>query len=434
MKNFYLLFILILTSIVTRLILSFFINSESGGDTFEFLLISDRILDLENPFVGVKRLPFFPIMLIPSFFLNIDGVIWGKILNAFLAGGSVWFVYKICKQFNLQDLHSQLVVLLFTFSQVYLFFSMRPLSYALYVILFLASIYFANEKKYIQTAISLGLLSMTRHEGFLVALVMFAYFLITVKSKSWLKYFLIPSIIYLIFVFPFFINNIIYHKNLFFLGYLDDGGGLYQPQNFDQFLNNFAKITNAIVSTWGNPVIMTGRLEGISGLFTASFLLILFGLIIFLSKPTKEKIMVVFLLFTQIAVAFWFQPSGRYIQHLVPFFSLFVILGLSRISKHVLPIGVTVMLLFTSFFTVYKKVNEFNFDTMKQRNFTNTVKALSNEQGTFLMDVDPDYTHSYIAIYYLGADRVKFTNNFVEVDRVKYLLEWKNTPYVKRNN
>lgn len=437
MKNINLwIYLIILFAVVLRIYLFLPIDNESGGDSFEFLLIARRLIEFEEPFVGVKRLPVYPLLLLPSYIMQIDGLFWGRLVNSLLAGLSVYVVYLINKKLKVPDFLNLFIALLFTTSQVYLFFSLRPLSYVLYTLLFVTSIYFALDKRLVATSLSLGLLSMTRHEGFLVALFIFVYQIVVTDRKRWVSKLLLPGLIYLLIVSPFFISNYINHNNFLYLGYLDDGGGLYPPSNLDEFRINLSKISNAVYTAWGNPAIINRGIKYIRWVFVFSSAMMVLGAFTFFKKASKEKLMILTLIVSQFLVALWLQPSGRYIQHLIPFFALFLILGVSRLDKfYIMSTALTLLLVITSLFTVYKKISEFRYDTISQRDFTQIVRSLKmNQDATVSMERDPDYTHSYIALYYLGRERVKFVEDINKAGGTDYLLDWRTKPYVKKIN
>ncbi|KKP48340.1 MAG: hypothetical protein UR39_C0001G0135 [Candidatus Woesebacteria bacterium GW2011_GWA1_33_30] len=443
MKKYIWLIVIIFIAILLRLLLITSIQGTSGGDAFEFLLIAKRIISFENPFLDVKRLPFFPITLIPSYFLNIDGIMWGRIVNTIFAGLSLYYMYLIGDKFKISKFLNYLSLILFTFSSVYLFYSLRPLSSSLFTLLFLSSIYYTLESK--KTSIlfaftSLGLLSMTRHEGFLISLIIFLYYFWSTKRKDLIVKFSKPCLIYLILVLPFFLNNYIYHKNFLYLGYLDDGGGLYIPKNYENLASNLKIMSFAIYSTWGNIRIFKTNINLLNILFSSTVIFIALGLIDYLKKINKQKMLALILLISQLIIALWFQPSGRYIQHLTPFLSTLLLLGISKFSKVILPILITGALVTTSLYTVKLKIDEFNFDTKGQKEFTDSIKYLKVRSGIVAIEPDRDYTQSYIAKYYLGDSRIKFIGgdflgrglidsnprsqiNWLQSENVKYIVD-----------
>lgn len=409
LKNNIIVILIALIVIVVRIVMYSNIFSTSGGDSFEFLLIARRIIDFENPFEGVKRLPVFPVTLLPSYLFNVDGIWWGRFVNSIFSGLSVYYLFLILNKFKLSKFLNYLSLILFSFSQVYLFYSLRPLSSSLFVFLFLASIYYAisNGKKHTYYVfILLGLLSMTRHEGFVVSFIVLIYFLF--KFRKNLKKLIIPVILYLIIVGPYFINNIINHNNVFYLSYLSDGGGLYSPKNYDDLKNNLKIMNNSFYSLWGNIKVLKSNLKLVHITYISSLFFILIGFLRFLKIISKEKILILSLIISQLGISLWLQPSGRYIQQVVPFFSYFLILGISLVSKFYLPVIMTIILLTTSIITVNKKIDEFNFDTRKQKEYTDQVLFLKEKTGIVAIEPDRDYTFSYIAQYYLGYNRVYF--------------------------
>ena len=434
---------IIFVAMLVRLFLIKIINGTSGGDSFEFLLSARKIISLENPFLDVKRLPFFPITLIPSYFLNIDGILWGRIVNTIFAGLTLNYMYLIGKKFKLPKLVNYLSLILFTLSSVYLFYSIRPLSSSLYTLLFLSSIYYTLESKknsIFLAFISLGLLSMTRHEGFLVSFIVFFYYFLSSKKKEIFAKFFIPSLIYLALVLPFFLNNYINHNNLFYLGYLNDDGGLYIPRNFENFISNSKIILFSLYSTWGNINVFKSNTDFLKLLFSSTIFFMILGFIDYFKVITKQKLLILTLLIGQFSIALWLQPSGRYIQHLVPFTTIFLVLGIHKISKLLLPLCFLIVLVSTSFWTVFLKINEFNFDTKAQREFTDSIKYLRDKPGIVAIEPDRDYTQSYIAKYYLGDNRIRFIGgdylgrgvvdkdpkfqiNWIQDEKIKYIVD-----------
>lgn len=53
----------------------------SGGDAYNNLFIARDLAELKNPFVAARRLPFYPLLLVPTQFFNVDPILWERVVR-----------------------------------------------------------------------------------------------------------------------------------------------------------------------------------------------------------------------------------------------------------------------------------------------------------------------------------------------------------------
>ncbi|OGY33587.1 MAG: hypothetical protein A3D99_00010 [Candidatus Andersenbacteria bacterium RIFCSPHIGHO2_12_FULL_45_11] len=231
----------------------------SGGDAYNYLFITKSIIAGENPFTNTKRLPGYPITLIPAVLSKtIDIEHTMRTIQIVSAMWGICMVVLLARSIKLPWEASLLAATILAFQKDYFWTSMRPEPYTLYTALLLTALWLfirgyqtPSMWRHIVFGIVLGYAAFTRQEGFMAAALLGVcslgyelYF--SFKNKTWKSSsarFLAMYIPALFVVSPFFISNTIAYKNPFYSPYLE-GDRL-------QIVDSFLAFQDALGATWG---------------------------------------------------------------------------------------------------------------------------------------------------------------------------------------
>src|SRR3989339_26229 len=117
------------------------IKGVSGGDAYNNLFIARYIAEGQNPFEGARRLPFYPLLLVPTQFFNIDPIMYSRIVSAVAGSLLSVVIYLFSLSFGLNIFLSIVAALLTGMSPSLFFVSIRPLSNSTFALLTVYSIY-----------------------------------------------------------------------------------------------------------------------------------------------------------------------------------------------------------------------------------------------------------------------------------------------------
>jgi len=314
---------ILVISLAARVFYAFKLSGISGGDIFDFLLITKKLVAFENPFIS-KRLPFYPLLLIPG---HITGypIIWGKILGIIFATSSLYVIYLLGRKLNINKWALYLAMLATSFQGYFFIFSLRPLTHTLFNFEVLLSVYLfyklvsnsnnrtlrvknsepeglRDYKLPILFGVTLGLMSMTRHEGFVVsAVLLFLLFLFNIDWKNIKKTIsysfrvsLTAFLPFILIIAPFFISNLTRYGSLTYTEYYEDRG-VNRVETVQSLKENFETTKWIILNLWGDVPIFP-----IKKILVPVFLLLLFGLLLRDHKLNNKKMFG------------WAQPSYFY--------------------------------------------------------------------------------------------------------------------------
>lgn len=231
----------------------------SGGDPYNYLSITKSIIALENPFSNTKRLPGYPLLLVPTTASGLFDDQYAMRAISTIAGiVSILLVFAIAQSLKLPPVTSLGAAAVLAFQKDFFWTSMRPEPYSIYTALLLATLLlftkiYSKQKIwiYITFGIVLGYAAMTRQEGFVLATVFgvcsIAYEIYTVyTTKQWKKSLLRFCMMYtpaLLIVLPFFIHNTTQYGNPFYTQYLE-GDRL-------QIVDSYLAFQDSVGATWG---------------------------------------------------------------------------------------------------------------------------------------------------------------------------------------
>ena len=277
-----------------RIIAAPFLNKISGGDFFNFLLITKELVNFSNPFIA-KRLPFYPLLLVPGHILG-HPIGWAKILGVFCSLGILVVLYLLGRQLKIKKEILYLTLVFAAFQPTLFIYSLRPLTHTLFTFEVLLSLYLfyrlfsfdrsrSSIRKFLLFGLVLGLMSMTRHEGFVVAavlLICFVLFLVarrhpeecgdegspnlfgsllafardsspslTLGVRMTIRSISLVVLPLLVIVTPYFVSNYLRFGNFLYSGYAADPG-LNRVNNLQGLLVNFEKVKWIILNLWGS--------------------------------------------------------------------------------------------------------------------------------------------------------------------------------------
>lgn len=248
--------IIILIALSTRLYTLNQLGGVSGGDAYNYLTITKSIAHWENPFSSTKRLPGYPLLLIPTFLApNGDPISTMRIIQILSALGVICMLPFLAKNIGLPWGAGFTASVLLIISKDFFLTSLRPEPYTLYACLLTGALllFFNRTKSWQQYlfGVVLGYAAMTRQEGFLLAVVFGICEVIYLGYRAYkIKTFRIPWLPSVksfapaaLIVSPFFIHNAVVYGNPFFTPYFE-GERL-------QIVDSFGAFTDSLGATWG---------------------------------------------------------------------------------------------------------------------------------------------------------------------------------------
>lgn len=405
------------------------ITGVSGGDAYNNLFIARYIYEGQNPFEGARRLPFYPLLLVPTQFLGIDPILYSRIVSSIAGSAIAVVIYLFASSFGLSIFSSAVISLLAGMSPSSLFVSVRPLSNSTFAFLATLSIYLFykiyKEKKLkfsYTLSVVMGFLSMTRHEGFIISAILILFLAVKAWNGKRIKELIISLIPYALIVLPFFINNLITFKKLFYSDYLEYPEGLWMPQNFNEARRNYQMIINIIPAMWfsSDKYLILGKL--------LSFMSI-FGIVFFAKKQKALSIPLIVIVISQILISYWYQPTIRYWLQIIPFIIFFSVFGFETIfsklkSLRYIYLSASMLLVVLSVVSTYHHmsgtVRDLNMNTtgeyLLRKALLDNVKSTSGKIG-----LPADYPQ---AIYFLKDRGVYYTTRPPKNDPIETQEKW----------
>lgn len=246
----------------------------SGGDPYNYLFITQKMSNLENPFAGTKRLPGYPLLLLPSFLsAQLDDIRVMRILSITSAGAALALLALLARSLRLPWTVQLVAPVILALQKDFWWVSLRPEPYTFYTALLLATLilFFHLHKRWAQIVFSLtlGLAAMTRQEGFVLAIVLGFCTVITYRKKLWLtgySYAFAPAFLLII---PFFINNTLLYGNPLYTPYFE-GERLQIVDSWEAFKDNLGGTWGVIGTMWRPVWDRLHRIPFSEPLFAAS--------------------------------------------------------------------------------------------------------------------------------------------------------------------
>ncbi len=377
-------------SLLSRILAAPFFSDISGGDYFNFLLITKQLVQFKTPFIA-KRLPFYPLLLVPG---HLGGfpIVWGKFIGVASGLALLVIIYLLGRELKIKKRILYLALIFTSFQSTLFVYSLRPLSHTVFTLeVFTALLLFYRLlikgptlprvgpwcRLDLFLGLLLGAMSMTRHEGFLVAAVIALSWLVAAVFKYQRKHFkhfavqlLLIAVPLFLIVMPYFVSNYLRFGNFIYSPYVEDQG-LNTVTDPESLFVNLEKVKWLILNLWGEtgyfaikgvfvPAVLmllawvlVRNIKG-SGVFGA-MLVLLFWLYLGLRGPFEGVLPLVFFFFsgamvvgavkfvidfkwlgapallvliTQTVLILFIQPWARHLQHTFPFWVLFLALGL----------------------------------------------------------------------------------------------------------
>lgn len=293
------------------------LHGVSGGDAYNYLTITKSLAEFSNPFAADKRLPLWPLIMLPVYLLRLDLTWWMQFFSIVSSIGSIVALALLARQLKLPASAQLIAPTLLAVQKDFWQTSLRPEPYSLYGLLLLLALlfYFQLEKKWAQAAlgICLGLAAMTRQEGFVLAFVLGIAVLCQFRTIRWPGLARVIGPAFLL-VSPFIVNSALSFGNPIYTPYFN-AGRLNQPDSWPSLLDNMGATWGVLGSMWRNVWNNLTRVD-----FADSFLWFGFALAIIASavhwppKIRKSKIFngVIFALGVASAanLVFWFDLNS----------------------------------------------------------------------------------------------------------------------------
>lgn len=235
-----------------------YLGGVSGGDPYNYLFITDRLSKLQNPFEATKRLPAYPLLLLPAYLTSLDDILWTRRINIASSAGIVVITGLLARHLKLPWSIQFLAPFLLAWQKDSYWLSLRSEAYTLYALLLLAALllffYWHTWRQRLLFGVILGLAALTRQEGFVLAAVLclaalsrslHQHYRATPK-KSWsgvllpLTQAFAPA---LILVMPYFLHNALAFGHPFYTPY-------FAGERLD-IVDSWAALKNAAGGTWG---------------------------------------------------------------------------------------------------------------------------------------------------------------------------------------
>lgn len=291
---------------------SFFFNFNLAewGDSYNILRAAESLKNFEYP-VTEKRLPFFPLLIALGGTL-FEPLLTAKILVFIFTLLSLILLYLLFQKLFPVVNDSYLVLALLIFNPLFLYWSIRAMTDVVFVFFVLLTFYlwYRNSslslKNYLLLGTILGLASMTRFEGFLVA----SAILIPLILQRRLKGGLLILFPFFIVVSPYLLRNYFTFGSPLFSFYSEEAGG-YSPD-----LRLLLLFLSYLIFLAGGPLTPFFTLKGF--LWTI--------------KKDWRRLLPVFLFISLLLplIAYWTAAVPRLFVPTIPVFILFFVLGFSK--------------------------------------------------------------------------------------------------------
>lgn len=321
-------FFIIILALAARLWVIPQLGGVSGGDAYNYLSITTSIIQLENPFANTKRLPGYPLLLVP--FVageNFDEQLIMRTISTVASMLSLGALVALARILKLRWPVAICSMLILAFQKDFFWTSMRPEPYSVYAVLLIASLvlFFTSYQKkshvlHVIFGLTLGYAAMTRQEGFVLAAMLGTCSLIyetytayaTKHVRSSLSRFARMYAPALLATLPYFTNNLISYGHPLYTPYLE-GDRLQIVDSFLAFQDALGATWGVIGSMWKIAWDELERLPLTSPVFIGSF----FGLLLWyvlLKKLQHQKysvlltILALFLMGSTTAIAVYAKP------------------------------------------------------------------------------------------------------------------------------
>lgn len=233
-----------------------YMGGVSGGDPYNYLQIAEEIHHLRNPFAAGKRLPGYPLLLVPAVaYPSIDAHSYMRILSSLAAAGCLIATYALTRTLKLPWAVGIGSVFLLAFQKDFFATSLRPEPYTLYALLLVTALYLffsaTTVRRQLLFSFVLGYAAMTRQEGFVLAALLGIVFIFVqsrawhVKTKTPKEITVIASRMFLpalIIVVPFFIHNAITFGNPLYTPY-------FKGEKLE-IVDSYRAFSDASIATW----------------------------------------------------------------------------------------------------------------------------------------------------------------------------------------
>lgn len=226
---------LLLILLGVRLVLAHDVRAAPPGDPYNFVFILERLLGGRNPYENEKRLPGYPIVLLPSGLFTDDPILAGKVANQIIIVLAAGAAYALARRIGVSPRGALFAATAFSLSRDTLFLPFHPLSYPLFTLqgllaLLAAPFARAHIGRAIILGVILGWMAETRYEGMIIIPLFLLYLLWhgwqrwRTQGKSFWNAFapsLACAVTVLVFLLPFFAHNLRTYGTPFYSDYLD---------------------------------------------------------------------------------------------------------------------------------------------------------------------------------------------------------------------
>ena len=232
------------------------------GDTFNYLALAQAITEGRDPFYE-KRLPFYPLLLIPGHLGLMDPVLWGQLVSVFAGAATVVLVYLLGRGLRLTPLASLLAAAFLAVNAALGGVSLRALANAPYAAMVVLSAWLYTRVQGWRSAallgLALGATAMTRHEGFLVAGVLLVGLLGGFRPTrgQWLNL-LAAGLVFFVAVLPYGISTTVRYGVPFYSLYAQDEA-LNVVTGSEAMRRNGEELLRLIVGVGGEAPHLQGR-------------------------------------------------------------------------------------------------------------------------------------------------------------------------------
>lgn len=290
----------------------FNVNISEWGDSYHIVAAAEELRANFSYPVDEKRLPLFSVLIALNP-LPVEMIVWAKVLQAFLTGGILFLTYRLARRLlpDLSKNYARLTTLYLLFSPVFLYWSIRVVGGILltFLVLLAFGIYHSNivpARKLAFLGAVVGLASLTRYEGFLLAGSFGLSLLLAKKFRSLILY----SLFFTLVVSPWFARNFFVFGNPFFSTYFSE------PSTYTYSLQTVLLFLASLIFLFGFPPVFlfVGR----------GFRRVVAGLV-----PVP---LLVFILLELLLILLWPAAVPRLFLPLIPIFTIFLLTGLRDIE------------------------------------------------------------------------------------------------------
>lgn len=241
------LFVLVAGGVAARFYVLSQLKGVSGGDPYNYLAITQRLVSFENPFSEDKRLPGYPLLLVPVWLTDVDHVRAMQLFSLVSAGGVAIALALLARALNLPWGVQGLAAALLLVQKDFFFTSLRPEPYTWYALLLLVALLLWLHRRrgwrvQVLLGLTLGAAAMTRQEGFVLAAVLGAATLADAKKLGWrgLVRIALPAFVL---VLPYFVHTTRAFGNPFFSPY-------FNPERME-IVNSWESFRENAGASWG---------------------------------------------------------------------------------------------------------------------------------------------------------------------------------------